>query len=131
IRTGTPRQPAMQTRNTIFTMTMPFVIIPSQASESSGEAICKPCEVTIPASRQVSTSGEFSERVISGSRNTQSHTRGASIHSEYYGVPQRKGRARDTVFRGSLRGARLEEPMGSADRVTPHQRNLLFPRSRI
>ena len=32
----------------------------------------------------------------------------------------RKGRARDTVFRGSLRGARLAEPMGSADRVTPH-----------
>src|SRR5271166_7190829 len=66
----------MQTRNTIFTMTMPFVIIPSQASESSGEAICKPCEVTIPASRQASTSSEFSETVISGSRNTPSHTRG-------------------------------------------------------
>ena len=29
----------MQTRNTIFTMTMAFVTIPSQASESSGEAI--------------------------------------------------------------------------------------------
>ncbi len=27
---------------------------------------------------------------------------------------------RDTVFRGSLRGANLAEPMGSADRVTPH-----------
>jgi hypothetical protein len=27
----------MQTRNTIFTMTLPFVITPSQASESSGE----------------------------------------------------------------------------------------------
>src|SRR5208282_6203468 len=76
IRTGTRRQPAMQTRNTIFTMTIPFVIIPSQASESSGEAICKPCEVTIPASRQASTSSEFSETVISGSRNTQSRTRG-------------------------------------------------------
>jgi hypothetical protein len=36
----------MQTRNTIFTMTMPLVIIPSQASESSDESICKPCEVT-------------------------------------------------------------------------------------
>jgi hypothetical protein len=34
-------------------MTMPFVIIPSQASESSGEAICKPCGVIIQASRQV------------------------------------------------------------------------------
>src|SRR5271165_1096511 len=66
----------MQTRNTISTTTMPFVIIPSQASESSGEAICKPCEVTIPASRQASTSSEFSETVISGSRNTPSHTRG-------------------------------------------------------
>jgi hypothetical protein len=51
-RTGTRRQPAMQTRNTIFTMTMPFVIIPSKASESSGETICRPCEVIIPASRQ-------------------------------------------------------------------------------
>ena len=35
-------------------------------------------------------------------------------HSEYYGVPQRKGRARDPVFRGSLRGAGLAEPVGSA-----------------
>ena len=62
------RQPAMPRRNTIFTMTMPFVIIPSQTSESSGGGICKPCEVTIPASRQASTSSEFSETVISGSR---------------------------------------------------------------
>jgi ketosteroid isomerase-like protein len=35
-----------------------------------------PCEVTIPASRQASTSSEFSGTVISGSRNTQSRTRG-------------------------------------------------------
>ncbi len=33
-RTGTRQQSAMQTRNTIFTMTMPFLIIPSRASES-------------------------------------------------------------------------------------------------
>ena len=31
-----------------------------------------------------------------------------------------KGRARDTVFRGFVRGAELEWAMGSADRVTPH-----------
>jgi hypothetical protein len=49
------------------------------------------------------------------------HTAPALFNSgEFYGVPQRKGRARDTVFRGSLRGAGLAEPMGSADRVTPH-----------
>src|SRR5262249_42194028 len=34
--------------------------------------------------------------------------------------PQWQGRARDTVFRGSLRGAGLAEAMGPADRVTPH-----------
>ena len=36
MRTGRRRQSATQTRNTIFTMTTPFVTIPSQASESSG-----------------------------------------------------------------------------------------------
>jgi len=41
------------------------------------------------------------------------------IHGEYYGVPQRQGRPRNTVFRGSLCGAGLAEAMGSADRVTP------------
>ena len=35
-----------------------------------------------------------------------------------YGVPQRQGRAREAVFRGSLRGAGLAEPMGSTDWVT-------------
>ena len=59
MRIGMRRQSAMQTRNTIFTMTMPFVIIPSPASESSDEAICRPCEVIIPASRRGSTSGEL------------------------------------------------------------------------
>jgi ketosteroid isomerase-like protein len=52
------------------------------------------------------------ERIL-GRSNLHNHVPGAtSIHSEYYGVPQRKGRARDTVFRGSLRSARLAEPMG-------------------
>ena len=74
--TGTRRQPAMPTRNTIFTMTMPSVIILSQVNESSGEAICRPCGVIIQASRRVSTSSEFSEKAISGSRNTPSPTRG-------------------------------------------------------
>jgi hypothetical protein len=37
MRTGGLRQPPMQTRNTIFTMTMLFVIILSRASESSVE----------------------------------------------------------------------------------------------
>jgi len=60
----------MQTRNTIFTMTMPFVIIPSRASESSGEAICRPCGVINPASRPASRSSRFSETGIYGSRNT-------------------------------------------------------------
>jgi hypothetical protein len=49
---------------------------PSQASESSGEPICRPYGVITPAHRQLSTSGEFLEKVTSGSRNTQSSTRG-------------------------------------------------------
>jgi hypothetical protein len=69
------------------------VITRSRASESSGEGICRPCGVIIPASRPASRS--------------------------YYGVPQRQGRPRNIVFRGSLRGAGLAEAMGSADRVTP------------
>ncbi len=48
-----------RTRNTTFTKTMPFVIIRSQVSEFSGEAICRPCGVIIPANRPASTSGEF------------------------------------------------------------------------
>jgi YceI-like domain len=51
VRTGTQLQPAMRTRNTIFTMTMPFVTILSRANESSGEIICRPCEPIIRASR--------------------------------------------------------------------------------
>jgi hypothetical protein len=47
MRMGTRLQSAMQTRNTIFTMMMPFLIIPSRASES----ICRPCGVIIPTSR--------------------------------------------------------------------------------
>ena len=39
-----------------FTMTMPFVIILSRASESSAEAICRPCGVIVPASRLASRS---------------------------------------------------------------------------
>ena len=67
---GTHPQPGMQTRNTIFTMTMPSVITPSQASESSGEEICRLCGVIILVSRQASTSSEFLGKAISGSRNT-------------------------------------------------------------
>jgi hypothetical protein len=62
---------------------------PSQANESSGEAICRPCAVIIQASRQASTSGAFSETAISGSRNTPSPTKAASLHRQHYGVPQR------------------------------------------
>jgi len=58
MRTGTRRQSATQTRNTILTMTTRFVTISSQVSESSGAAICRPCGVIILASRQVSTLGE-------------------------------------------------------------------------
>ena len=71
----------MQTRNTIFTMTMPFAIILSQVNESSGEAICRLCGVIIQASRLVLMSSEFSEKVISGSRNTQSPTRGEPAYT--------------------------------------------------
>ena len=49
---------------------------PQSGERILGEAICRPCGVIIPASRQVSTSSEFSEKVISGSRNTPSLTRG-------------------------------------------------------
>ena len=45
------------------------------------------------------------------------HLPGATgIYGEYHGVPQREGHPRNTVFRGSLRGASLAEAMGSADR---------------
>ncbi len=48
------------------------------------------------------------------------HVPGASgIHGEHYGVPQRQGRPRNTVFRGPLRGAGLAEAMGSGECVTP------------
>jgi hypothetical protein len=70
------RRPAMQMRNTIFTMTKLSATLPSQASASSGEAIYRPCEVIILANRQVLSSDEFSETVISVSRNTHSPSRG-------------------------------------------------------
>ena len=58
----------MQTRNTIFTRDDANIcIIPNQGNESSDEAICRPCGVTILASRRVSTSSEFSDKVNSGS----------------------------------------------------------------
>ena len=47
------------------------------------------------------------------------HVSGATgIHGEYYGVPERQGRPRNTVFRGSLRGAGMAEAMGSAGRAS-------------
>jgi len=49
---------------------------PQSGERILGEAICRPCGVIIPASRQASMLSEFSETVISGSRNTQSRTRG-------------------------------------------------------
>ena len=49
---------------------------PQSGERILGEAICWPCGVIIQASRRVSTSSESSEKVISGSQNTQSPTRG-------------------------------------------------------
>jgi formylmethanofuran dehydrogenase subunit E len=49
---------------------------PQSGERILGQAICGPCGVIIQASRLVLTSSEFSEKVISGSRNTQSPTRG-------------------------------------------------------
>ena len=46
------------------------VIIPNQVSESSGGPIYRPCGAIIRASLRVSTSGESSERTISGLPNT-------------------------------------------------------------
>ena len=67
---------ATQTQNMTFTPTMPFATILSQANVSSGEIICRPCEVIIQASRRASTSSEFLEKVIYGLRNTSSLTGG-------------------------------------------------------
>src|SRR5215813_14214773 len=106
--------------STTYTTTMCSVNTRNQASESLGVVICRPCGVIIPESRPASTLGEFSGTGISGSRNSNHVPGTTSIHSEHYGIPQRQGRARDTVFRGSLRGAGLAEAMGPADRVTPH-----------
>ena len=77
------------------------------------------CGVIIPASRRASRSSGSSETGIPGSRDTPSPTRPTAIHGEYYGVPQRQGHQRNTVFRGSLRGARAAEAMGSTDGVKP------------
>jgi hypothetical protein len=63
----------MRTRNTKYDDDV-ICIIPSEASESSGQAICRRSHH--PGKPQVPTSSEFSETVISGSRNTQSPTRG-------------------------------------------------------
>jgi cytochrome c-type biogenesis protein CcmE len=71
----------MQTRNTIFTLTMPFAIIRSQVNESSGEAICRLCGVITQASQQVSASSEFSEKVTSGSRNIRITYQGRSAYT--------------------------------------------------
>ena len=49
---------------------------PQSGERIFGEAICRLCGVIIRASRQASTSDGFSEKGISGSRNTPSPTRG-------------------------------------------------------
>jgi formylmethanofuran dehydrogenase subunit E len=48
---------------------------PQSGERILGRKNCRPCGAITPANRQVSTSGEFWEKVISGSRNTQSLTR--------------------------------------------------------
>jgi ketosteroid isomerase-like protein len=53
-----------------------IVITLSPVNASSAATICKPCAVIIPPSLPVSTSNEFSEKAISGSRNIPSPTRG-------------------------------------------------------
>jgi hypothetical protein len=58
-------------------MKMPFVTILSQANESSGEGICRPCGVIIQASRLVLTSGEFSEKVVD--HGIHNHLPGAAV----------------------------------------------------
>jgi hypothetical protein len=68
-------------------MTMLSATIRSQASESPGEAIYRPCEVIIPASRRVSSPNEFLDKVTTGLRNTQLPTTGYRQHGEHYGVP--------------------------------------------
>jgi hypothetical protein len=77
------------TRNTIFTMAMLFVTIPSQASEFSGEAICRPCGVIIPASRQFHCQANSRKRE-SLDRGIHNHLPGTtSLHNKHYGVSRR------------------------------------------
>ena len=76
MRTGTLRRSEMRTRNTISTQTMPSANTLSRVNESSGELIYRRCGAIIQASLQVSTSGESSEKVISGLPNTSSPTKG-------------------------------------------------------
>jgi len=48
---------------------------PQSGERILGGAICRPCGVIIPASRQASRSSGLSAKGTSGSRNTQSPTR--------------------------------------------------------
>ena len=50
---------AMPTRNTTFTMTMPFVITLNQGNEPSCNAICRPCALIIQASHRVHFADPF------------------------------------------------------------------------
>jgi len=49
IFTGKRRQRAIWTRSMLFTTTLPFVTIRSQASALWAKKICRRCEATIPA----------------------------------------------------------------------------------
>jgi hypothetical protein len=55
-----------------------------------------------PDEPSASTSGEFSVKRLSLDHGIHNHIPGARlvIHGEHYGVPQRRGRARETVLRG-------------------------------
>src|SRR5277367_5381266 len=107
----------MQTWNTIFTMTMLFVTIPSQVSASSDAAICRLCGVIIQASR-LAQRQEDSRKRGALDHGIHNHVQGTtSLHGEHYGVPRRQGRARNTIFRGPLRGTGLAEAVGSTDRA--------------
>jgi hypothetical protein len=63
-------------------MTMSLVIIPSRASESSDEAICRPCGVIIQASRRA-----YQER-LAYTVSTMEFRNGKVIHeTQYFGDP--------------------------------------------
>ena len=104
----------------VFTLTIPFVIIRSQASEFWGAATCRPCGVIIPEAVRFQGQANSRKRQPLGHGIHHQLSGASSIHREHYGIPRRQSSPRDPIFRGPFRGSGMAEAMGSGDYLTPH-----------